>query len=101
MVFDAADKGDAVAMSIIERVAVLLGRLCSNAVLTFQPKKIVIVGGLAQRSPKLLETINKTMKESCWLIFKGLTDCDVICSELGDSAGVLGAIRKVQKVLEK
>jgi glucokinase len=101
MVFDAADKGDAVAMSIIERIAVLLGRLCSNAVLTFQPKKIVIVGGLAQRSPKLLETINKTMKESCWLIFKGLTDCEVICSELGDSAGVLGAIRKVQKVLEK
>ena len=65
------------------------------------PKKIVIVGGLAKRSPKLLETINKTMKESCWLIFKGLTDCQVICSELGDSAGVLGAIRKVQNVLEK
>ena len=101
MVFDAADKGDAVAMSIIERVAVLLGRLCSNAVLTFQPKKIVFVGGLAQRSPKLLETINRTMKESCWLIFKGLTDCEVICSDLGDSAGVLGAIRKVQKLLEK
>ncbi len=101
MVFDAADQGDAVAMAIVERVAVLLGRLCSNAVLTFQPKKIVIVGGLAKRSPKLLETINKTMKESCWLIFKGLTECEVICSELGDSAGVLGAIRKVQKVLEK
>jgi len=101
MVFDAADQGDAVAMAIVERVAVLLGRLCSNAVLTFQPKKIVIVGGLAKRSNLILETINKTMKESCWLIFKGLTDCEVICSELGDSAGVLGAIRKVQKVLEK
>jgi glucokinase len=101
MVFDAADQGDAVAMAIVERVAVLLGRLCSNAVLTFQPKKIVIVGGLAKRSPKLLETINKTMKESCWLIFKGLTECEVICSELGDSAGVLGAIRKVQNVLGK
>jgi len=96
MVFDAADRGDAVAVAIIERVAVLLGRLCSNAVLTFQPKKIVIVGGLAKRSPKLLETINRTMRESCWLIFKGLTDCEVICSDLGDRAGVLGAIRKAQ-----
>ena len=91
-VFDAADQGDAVSLNIVERVAVLLGRLCSNAVLTFQPKKIVIVGGLAKRSPKLLETINRTMRESCWLIFKGLTDCEVICSELGDRAGVLGAI---------
>jgi len=98
MVFEAADQGDAAAISILERVAVLLGRLCANTVLTFQPKKIVIAGGLAKRSPKLLETINRTMKESCWLIFKGLTDCEVICSELGDSAGVLGAIRKVQKV---
>ena len=101
MIFDAADQGDAVSIAILERVAVLLGRLCSNAVLTFQPKKIVIVGGLAKRSPKLLEAVNKTMRESCWLIFKGLTECEVVCSELGDSAGVLGGIRKVKNVLEE
>jgi glucokinase len=99
MVFDAAARGDAVATAILERVAVLLGRLCSNAVLTFQPEKIVIVGGLAKRSPWILETINKTMRESCWLIFKGLTECEVICSELGDTAGVLGAIRKARRML--
>jgi len=101
MVFDAADAGDKVAIAILDRVAVLLGRVCKNVVLTMQPEKIVIVGGLAERSKWVLDTINKTMKESCWLIFKGLTNCDVVCSELGDSAGVLGAIRKVQKVLEK
>ena len=38
------------------------------------------------------------MSENCWLIFKGLTECEVICSELVDEAGVLGAIRKVQKM---
>ena len=97
MVFDAADQGDAVSIAILERVAVLLGRLCSNAVLTFQPEKIVIAGGLAKRSPRLLETINRTMRESCWLLFKGLTQCEVVTSELGDTAGVLGAIRKVQR----
>jgi glucokinase len=96
MVFKAADQGDALANAILERVAVLLGRLCSNAVLTFQPEKIVFVGGLAKYSNHVLDTINKTMNESCWLLFKGLTRCEVICSELGDNAGVLGAIRKVQ-----
>jgi glucokinase len=100
MVFAAADQGDAVAISILDRVAVLLGRLCSNTVLTMQPEKIVIVGGLAKRSKSVLNTVNKTMNESCWLLFKGLTKCEVICSELGDSAGVLGAIRKVQLSLE-
>lgn len=101
MVFDAADRGDAAAMAIIERVAVLLGRLCANSVLTFQPKKIVIVGGLANRSPALLATINRTMRENCWFLFKGLTTCEVVCSELEDKAGVLGAIRKIQLSIEK
>jgi glucokinase len=101
MVFDAADKGDKVAITILERVAVLLGRVCKNVVLTMQPEKIVIVGGLAERSNWVLDTINKTMNESCWLIFKGLTECEVVCSTLGDTAGVLGAIRKVHKIIEK
>jgi glucokinase len=34
MVFDAADRGDAVAATILDRIAVLLGRLCANIVLT-------------------------------------------------------------------
>jgi glucokinase len=101
MVFDAAEQGDLVAIKILNRVAVLLGRLCANTVLTFQPEKIVIVGGLAKRSKLLLENINKTMNENCWLLFKGLTKCDVVSSELGDSAGVLGAIRKVQMSIVK
>lgn len=101
MVFEAAEKGDKVAISVLERVATLLGRLCSNIVLTMQPKKIVIVGGLAERSDFVLETINRVMSENCWLIFKGLTECEVICSELVDEAGVLGAIRKVQKLKSK
>ena len=96
MVFDAADRGDAVAQAILDRIAVLLGRLCANVVLTMQPEKIVFVGGLAERSPALLAKIRATMNEGCWLLQKGLTRCEVICSELGDRAGVLGAIRKVQ-----
>ena len=100
VVFDAADQGDAVAIAILERIAVLLGRLCANTVLTFQPEKIVIVGGLAKRSPRLLERINQTMRENCWLLFKDLTQCEVVASELGDQAGVLGAIRKVQQKIE-
>jgi len=100
MVFEAAARGDAVAKAILDRVAVLLGRLCANVVLTVQPEKIAIVGGLAPRSPALLARINEVMNQGCWLIQKRLTRCEVVCSELGDRAGVLGAIRKVQAKLD-
>ena len=39
MVFEAAKRGDKVAMSILERIAILLGRLCANVVHTIQPEK--------------------------------------------------------------
>jgi glucokinase len=96
MVFEAANRDDEVACAILDRVAILLGRLCSNVVLTMQPEKIVIVGGLAERSARVLPAINRIMHENCWFLFKGLTTCEVVASRLGDTAGVLGAIRKVQ-----
>lgn len=99
MVFEAAEKGDAVARAILERVAVLLGRLCANVVLTMQPEKIVIVGGLAERCDWVLDAINRTMRENCWLLFKGLTRCEVVASALGDTAGVLGAMYKVRRMI--
>lgn len=101
MVFEAADKGDEVARAILERVAVLLGRLCANVVLTVQPQQIVIVGGLAERCDWVLPTINQTMRDKCWLLFKGLTKCEVVASELGDTGGVLGAIYKVRRMIGK
>jgi len=99
MVFEAAERGDEVAKAILERVAILLGRLCANVVLTVQPQKIVVVGGLAERCDLVLATINKTMCDNCWLLFKGLTKCEVVASELGDTGSVLGAIYKVRRMI--
>jgi glucokinase len=97
MVFEAASRGDLVAQQILERVAILLGRLCANLVYTIQPEKIVIVGGLTERAHSILEMMNNTMRQHCWLIVKGFTSCEILPSALGDTAGVLGAIRMVQQ----
>ena len=71
MVFEAAEGGDKVAIAILKRVAVLLGRLCANVVLTMQPEKIVIVGGLADRCDWVLDTINQTMRDNCLAALQG------------------------------
>lgn len=101
MVFEASEAGDEVAAAILKRVAILIGRLCANLVLTMQPEKIVIVGGLADRCGWVLDTINQTMRDNCWLLFKDLTKCEVIVSSLGDTVGVLGAICKTRRIVEK
>jgi glucokinase len=101
MVFEAAERDDAVAQGILERVGVLLGRLCANLVYTLQPEKIVIVGGLAERSHWVLDTMTRTMYDRCWLLFRGFTHCEIVSSQLGDMAGVLGAIRKAQLQLAR
>jgi glucokinase len=97
MVFEAAARGDPVAQQILKRVAILLGRLCANLVYTIQPEKIIIVGGLAERAHSILEMMNSTMRQHCWLIVKGFTTCEILPSALGDTAGVLGAIRMIQQ----
>ena len=96
MVFDAAEGGDPVAAAILDRVGELLGRLASNLVLTIQPERIVIVGGLAARARSVLAKVNSVMRQRCWLIFKGFTRCEAVSSRLGDTAGVIGAIRMAQ-----
>jgi len=96
MVFEAAEAGDQAAKDILERVGVLLGRLCANLVYALQPEKIVMVGGLTERSHWVLETMTRTMHDRCWLLFRGFTKCEIVSSSLGDMAGVLGAIRKAQ-----
>lgn len=96
IVFQAAEEGDLAARGILNRVAALLGRLCANIVLTIQPEKIVINGGLSEQCHMVLPTINRTMRESCWLIFRGLTQCEVVASKLCDTAGVWGAISKAR-----
>ena len=90
MVFDAADSGDSEALRIIRRMTELFGRMCANLVYVDQPEKIVVVGGLSERS-EVLSEIQSVMDAQCWLIRKGLASCTIEFSELQDKAGVIGA----------
>lgn len=95
MVFEAADSGDAEALRIINRMTELFGRMCVNLVYADQPEKIVVVGGLSERS-KVLTDIQTILDEQCWLIKKGLASCKIEFSELQDKAGVIGAAYMVK-----
>ena len=94
--FEAADRGDATARRLLDRVGVLFGRLCANLVYTLQPQKIVFSGGLSDRLDAIIDVTDETMRSSCWMLSSGVAECEIVASDLGDSAGVAGAIRAAQ-----
>jgi len=88
-VFEAAEKGDAVAQEIFKKIGKYLGIGISNLILVLNPEKIVIGGRIANASkylfPPAVEEINKRVK-----MFPPETS-ELVVAELGPDAGLIGA----------
>lgn len=93
VVFSAAQKGDRVAQSLIERAGELIGIGFANLVYLFEPEKIIVGGGMAAVEDLILEPIRRTMRERCYLIAKGYISVKIVPAKLGDDAGVIGAAK--------
>ncbi|MDR0412973.1 MAG: ROK family protein [Dysgonamonadaceae bacterium] len=89
-VYDAAKKGDRVAIDIFQYTGRLLGEAFADFVAFSSPEAIVLFGGLARSGEFILNPIKEAMDEYSLRIFKGKTK--VVLSELPESdAAVLGA----------
>lgn len=89
-VFDAAEKGDAMALRIFDYTGEILGRTFADFIAFSAPEAIVLFGGLA-RSRKYLEApILKAMEENVMKNWKGKVK--LVFSALKESdAAILGA----------
>jgi len=89
-VFEAAEKGDAMALRIFDYTGELLGRTFADFIAFSAPEAIVLFGGLA-RSRKYLETpIRNAMEENVMKNWKGKVK--LVFSALKESdAAILGA----------
>jgi glucokinase len=92
-VFAAAADGDPVARAIIEHAGELLGTGLATLVSLFEPEKIIIGGGMADRGEPLLEPMRRTMASRCYLISMGYVSVDLVLAHLGDTAGMIGAAK--------
>jgi glucokinase len=89
-IFDAAEKGDALALEIFEYTGKILGQSLADVVAITSPKAIVLFGGLAGAKKYIFEPTKKYMEENLLQIWKG--KIKLIPSELKESdAAVLGA----------
>lgn len=88
-VFDAARQGDDLACRVIEETAHYVG-LGIAAVVSFANPQIVILGGsVGQHSDLMLPTVRRVASE--WAQPYSARDLSIVCSRLGEEAGLLGA----------
>ncbi len=89
-VYDAAQKGDKMAIDIFKYTGHLLGRTFADFIAFSSPEAIVLFGGLAKAEKWIMDPIQEAMDEYSLGIFKGKVK--LLLSELPESdAAVLGA----------
>ncbi|MEH7388127.1 ROK family glucokinase, partial [Bacillus sp. JJ1521] len=88
-VFEAANKGDKLAQSVIDHVTYHLGLALSHVANGLNPEKIVVGGGVSKAGEQLLIPLRKQFKRYA---FPRVADAaDIIIATLGNDAGVIGA----------
>ena len=89
-VYDAAVKGDTLAMNIFNFTGTILGDALADFIAFSSPEAIVLFGGLAKSGKYIFDPIQKAIDANILSIYKGKTK--LLMSELKDSdAAVLGA----------
>lgn len=89
-VYDAAVKGDKLALEIFEYTGQMLGESFANFVAFSSPEAIILFGGLAKSGKFIFDPVRKHMEENMLPVFRN--KIKLLVSELKESdAAVLGA----------
>ncbi|MBQ0058261.1 MAG: ROK family protein [Bacteroidales bacterium] len=89
-IYDAAVKGDELAIQIFRETGTILGKALANFVVFSSPEAIVLFGGLAKAGDFIMKYTKEALEANSLAIFKGKTQ--LLLSGLKDAdAAVLGA----------
>ncbi|MDK2806605.1 MAG: glucokinase [Thermoanaerobacterium sp.] len=88
-IFDAAKSGDELALELIENEAFYLGVGIVNIMAFYNPKRIIIGGGLSSQWDVLYDKMMKTVKDRALKPNREI--CDVVKAKLGGNVGLIGA----------
>jgi glucokinase len=84
----AAGKGDEVAREILLDAGVVLGRALVGFINIFNPKLVVVGGGVGEAAPYLIDRAAEVMQGEA---LAGRRDVSLVPAVLGNDAGILGA----------
>jgi glucokinase len=89
--FECAERGDETAGRVIATVVNYIGMAVSNLVSALNPEVVVLGGGVGRRLGPYLEQIRAVVAATAQP--QAAKAMRIVCSELGDDAGVIGAAR--------
>ncbi len=98
MVVEAAQAGDATAGTVFERAAIAVGAGCVNLIHLFNPRRIIIGGGVSQAGTLLFDPIRRLVGQRALAIPRDA--CEIVPAELGDDVGLYGAVALVAQGVE-
>ncbi len=92
--FDAAALGDAAAIRVVEKYEYYLASGITNVINIFRPQKVVLGGGVAAQRENLTGPLTELVKKQCFGGENGGI-AEIVVSELGNDAGIVGAANLV------
>ena len=98
-VFQAAAMGDELAGRIVADTIVCLATAMGSLINTFNPDMIVLFGGMTNAGEQLFGPLLAEVARRCFSI--GALRCQIVRSQLGDHAGVIGAAIAARQRLEE
>ena len=88
-VFDAAKAGDEVALRIVKRAALYLGKAMSATAMIVNPQRFIIGGGVSKAGDILFDAVRHAYEK--YTPEAARAGVDVVPAELGNDAGMIGA----------
>lgn len=99
LVAQAAAAGDPVALEVMEETGFYLGIGVANLINILNPEVFVIGGGIAQAGELLLGPVRRTVQARA--VALQAKTARIVPAELGDNAGVMGAVAHVLQQAER
>lgn len=95
---EAAFEGDEVALEVMQETGFYVGIGIANAINFLNPEMVVVGGGISRAGFVLWDPIMRTVRANA--LAEALDVCQVVPSECGDDAGILGGVTLVLEELE-
>lgn len=98
LVVQAALEGDAVAQAVFGRAAEAIGVGCVNLIHLYNPRRIIIGGGVSQAGDLLFAPVRRVVAERA--LASPRDACTIVPAGLGDDSGLYGAVSLAAQGIE-